>query len=659
MTTRVLGLCFFSVIVCVGLYCALLPLAINYDRETTISFIKRMLIVGTVFDGLCTFVVYLVYRPVARALRSLETSGSIGTAEFQSAGKAMNRIPNFLFAFGAFSYVFAYSLNLGIDALAGIVSPADQIISRVIGALSFGVLNGLICERLMNLEFIHIKMRLGIIHLSELSRFQRFSSLQNKLMTPTTVLFVFVIAFSGLTFFNLSKHVAQSVVVAATEAAAGSGAGEGSAGAVESAARAAADSAYAKATGSAMIVFAGLLVSSVVIFRVFIRELYKNVAAIRNQLELQGEGFDLSRRIFITSNDDVGYLGAGINDLMDRLTATFGEVKSMSNRVQSSSQEAARLVGESRDTAETIATSLKRVERRTLDEAKDIDELARGIEGMTVALAGYAEGAAAQSRSASEAIDRTRLFVEAFEAAVRESAATEAFYRELEDAFEVAGKEIDKAKGAAIDTVEMGRRISGIVASIVDIADRSSLLAMNASIEAAHAGAAGKGFAVLAKEIKSLAESSSSSSGHIVEQIKGMQEKNTAGAMSIDELVASFKALSERIAEAGRKASERAASYRSRSELASGAMAGLSGLLSATKLMEADAQARLKEQKGIEAAIRRLESGAETLKTETGELFSGVKEVLRISRDLDLDMGENSKAVDALESKMALYTLKA
>lgn len=648
-----MGLCFGSVIICVALYCLLLPLALDYDAAMSLAFIRRMLIVGTAADVICTFVIFLVYRPAAKAVAALDQGRSLTEAEFRAAGKALGFIPTFLFAFGAFSYAFAYAINLAVDASSGTLPSLAQVLSRVAGAVSFGILNGLLCERLMNLVFIRIKIRLGIVNMERLSSFQRYSSLATRLSVPAIVLFVFVIAFSSLAFFNLSRGIAVGV---ATEARASAEAG-GDGAAVASVAASVADARFRSALGSASIVFAGLFASSLVIFSIFIRETCRNLATIRAQLESRGGGLDLSSRIHITSNDDIGYLGAGINDLMDGLSATFAEVKAASARVLGSSAEAARIVADARKAAEAIEGALRRVEGRTEGEASDIEGIARGIEGMTASLSGYASGAADQSRKAAEAIDQTRLFVEAFEAGGRESGKAEAFYRELESALDLAGREIDKAKGAALDTVDMGRRIGSIVETIVDIAERSSLLAMNASIEAAHAGAAGKGFAVVAKEIKSLAESSAASSGNIVEHIKIMQEKNGSGVQSIDELVASFRSLADRIREAGGQARAQAAAYRQRSDLANAAMAGLSELLEATRRMEADAQARLADQKGIEGAVRRLEEAAASLKAETEALFGGVKDVLSMSRELDGDMGRNSEAVAELDRAMARYRL--
>lgn len=659
-TVRVIGYCFISVILCVALYCLLLPLALNYDGPTTAAFLKRMLVVGLLADVICSSIVYMVYRPTERALRTLENDGTVAEEDFRKAGHAMSSIPTFLFFFGTFSYLAAYGLNVVVDMARNALPSMDQVISRVVGAASFGVLNGLLTERLLNIVFIRVKVDLGILSLEQLNKFQKFKSMRRRLVIPSVVLFVFIIAFSGIAYFNLSKANGQVPVVLLNTAVAQAN-GEGMSGpalaALAVAVETEAQAEYQTNLRSILVVFIGLLVSSIIIFSVFVLEIYRNVTILREQLTVKGQGMDLSRRIHITCNDDLGYLAGGINELMDKLARTFGEVKELSRRVHASSREAGGLLEETRMKAEELSASLKRVESGTDDESREIDGVARSVESLTGVLAESYRSAKEQSASASEILSRTKVFLEAFEEANRESADIQAFFKELDTALRTAGTEVEKTKQAAMETVDMGRRVSEIVSVISDVADRSNLLAMNASIEAAHAGSAGKGFAVVAEEIRKLSESSTSSAADIIKQIRAMQEKNSEGVRSIEELTGSFKALGERILAAGGKLSSQAVSFGKHSDDARETMAGLKELLAISRRIESAAESQLHEQERIQASIRKLEENTQALKAETGALLAGVKDVLNLNRNLDDDMRSNFAAVDNLEAMIGVYKL--
>jgi len=534
------------------------------------------------------------------------------------------------------------------------------VISRVVGAASFGILNGLLTERLLNIVFIRVKVKLGILSIEQLNRFQKYRSIRRRLVVPSIVLFVFIIAFSGIAYFNLSKangQVPVALLRASVVQAGPGGLGGPALAALADTVEAEAVAVYLTNLRSVLIVFIGLLVSSIIIFSVFVLEIYRNVTILREQLTVKGQGMDLSKRINITCNDDLGYLAGGINELMDKLARTFGEVKELSRRVYASSREAGGLLEETRLKAEGISASLKRVENGTDEESREIDGVARSVEGLTGVLAESYKSAKEQSASASEILSRTKVFLEAFEAANRESAEIQTFFQELDTALREAGAEVDKTKQAALETVEMGRRVSEIVSVISDVADRSNLLAMNASIEAAHAGSAGKGFAVVAEEIRNLSESSTSSAADIIKQITAMQDKNSEGVRSIEELTDSFRALGERILAAGGKLNDPAISFRKNSDDARETMAGLQDLLAISRRVESAAESQLHEQERIQASIRKLEASTQALKTETGALLSGVKDVLTLNHDLDVDMRNNFAAVDDLEAMIGVYKL--
>ncbi len=115
----------------------------------------------------------------------------------------------------------------------------------------------------------------------------------------------------------------------------------------------------------------------------------------------------------------------------------------------------------------------------------------------------------------------------------------------------IAGRVRDTAKTVE----ELGLRseqIGQIIGTIEDIADQTNLLALNAAIEAARAGEQGRGFAVVADEVRALAERTTRATREIGEMIKDIQGKTKGAVLSIEEGVAEVARGSELSASSGR-----------------------------------------------------------------------------------------------------------
>ena len=107
---------------------------------------------------------------------------------------------------------------------------------------------------------------------------------------------------------------------------------------------------------------------------------------------------------------------------------------------------------------------------------------------------------------------------------------------------------VEKASEAAqrVDTLrETATKIGDVVRLISDIAEQTNLLALNATIEAARAGEAGKGFAVVASEVKSLATQTASATEEIGSQINEMQLATTSAVTAVEEISATVKQINE------------------------------------------------------------------------------------------------------------------
>jgi PAS domain S-box-containing protein len=221
----------------------------------------------------------------------------------------------------------------------------------------------------------------------------------------------------------------------------------------------------------------------------------KALAALMATVGKIAEG-DLTQRA--TEGDEtLGRIGRSVNQMLTRFSALLADVRAASDSVASSSSQILA-------TAREIARSSQRGTEQVLSTSTAVDEMAASMSQV-------ARNAARSAETAASALDHVRNGEKAVEASVG------------------GMRQIDTAVGATAGKMrqleQRSREVFEITELIEELAAESNLLALNAAIEAAHAGDAGRGFGVVAEEIRRLADRSQKATRDVTVIVEGIVEE--------------------------------------------------------------------------------------------------------------------------------------
>lgn len=276
---------------------------------------------------------------------------------------------------------------------------------------------------------------------------------------------------------------------------------------------------------SVIITGLALIVPALVIILFSKREYFFQIGLLKEKLlDLQKGHGDLSSRIILTNFDEIGDLAFSFNRFLDYLNHDIVSLKNIVGQVQSNSEklfQSAQKIsqgseGQSVSTQSISATMnqfssmMMQIQDNILNQTKNIqnntaaaEELSRGIESIVDKIITVRNNTDINLKSAEEGIRKVNLSVEKS--------------LKMSENVEVISGKINEAG-------HQSEHIDEILRSIQDIAERTNLLSLNASIEAAHAGDAGKGFAIVAQEIRELANLSAGSADNIAKLLGVMRD---------------------------------------------------------------------------------------------------------------------------------------
>ena len=267
------------------------------------------------------------------------------------------------------------------------------------------------------------------------------------------------------------------------------------------------------------------------------KPLSESEKALKNISE--GDG-DLTVRLKVTEDNEIGAMCQSFNRTMEKIGSSINSAKATSRKMEQIGSELDSSMHETDMAVNDITGSIGAVQEQMIGHASGVteakavvDQIVKNITILSSNIDMQAESVAQSSNSIEQ---MTANIASVTQILATNKVSMEALEKASEDGMSLINRTVELSK----DIQDKSKNLSEASAVIKNIASQTNLLAMNAAIEAAHAGASGQGFSVVADEIRKLAEESSSQGARMQQSLKDVYNSINEVSKSSNEVQEQF-----------------------------------------------------------------------------------------------------------------------